>query len=76
VWVDRSNCERKIHWNDVVQIFQDVQCLFLDLFNRMAIHPRIGAQLYQLMSQAGFVALNARVEYGVAVRREAEEEWG
>jgi ubiquinone/menaquinone biosynthesis C-methylase UbiE len=41
----------------------------LDLFNRVlqasGAHPRIGAQLYQLMSQAGFVALNARVEYGI-----------
>jgi hypothetical protein len=43
--------------------------LFLDLFSRLpqasGAHPRIGAQLYQLMSQAGFVALNARIEYGV-----------
>lgn len=41
----------------------------LDLFNWVfqasSAHPRIGAQLYQLMSQAGFVALDARVEYGV-----------
>jgi ubiquinone/menaquinone biosynthesis C-methylase UbiE len=43
--------------------------LVLDLCNRVlqagGAHPRIGAQLYQLMSQAGFVALNARIEYGV-----------
>jgi len=41
----------------------------VDLFNRVfaagGAHPRIGAQLYQLMSQAGFVALDAWVEYGV-----------
>jgi ubiquinone/menaquinone biosynthesis C-methylase UbiE len=41
----------------------------LDLFDRVfqasGAHPRIGAQLYQLMSHAGFVALDARVEYGV-----------
>jgi ubiquinone/menaquinone biosynthesis C-methylase UbiE len=41
----------------------------LDLFNRFfqasGAHPRLGAQLYQLMLQAGFVALDARVEYGV-----------
>jgi len=41
----------------------------LDLLNRVGdasgISPRVGAYLYQLMSQAGFVALDARVEYGV-----------
>jgi ubiquinone/menaquinone biosynthesis C-methylase UbiE len=40
----------------------------LDLASRIkasGVNPRIGAELYQLMSQAGFVALNARVEYGV-----------
>jgi ubiquinone/menaquinone biosynthesis C-methylase UbiE len=43
--------------------------LILDLFSRLpqasGAHPRIGAQLYQLMSQVGFVALNTRIEYGV-----------
>jgi hypothetical protein len=43
--------------------------LVLDLVSRVlqasGAHPSIGAQLYQLMSQAGFVALNARIEYGV-----------
>lgn len=39
--------------------------LFNQVLEASLSHPMIGAQLYQLMSQAGFVALDARVEYGV-----------
>jgi hypothetical protein len=31
VWVDRSGCDTygsRVKWNDVVQMFQDIQCLF------------------------------------------------
>ena len=39
--------------------------LFNGVFQAVGAHPRIGGQLYQLMVNAGFVALDARVEYGV-----------
>jgi ubiquinone/menaquinone biosynthesis C-methylase UbiE len=47
------------------RLFKQGLDLVARTFEAGGVHPAIGAQLYQLMSKAGFVELNARVEYGV-----------
>lgn len=49
----------------VSPMFRQLPGIFYKVLEAVGAHPAIGAQLYGIMSRAGFVGLDARVEYSI-----------